>query len=85
MRRVRHGRGFHHLTPDGSGRRQYLYHEEYRARRERAKHAHVREAALAPPRLRERVAEALALHGRVAFGHPGTRGAVERAVHELRG
>ncbi|MER7521072.1 DNA topoisomerase IB [Streptomyces sp. NPDC126499] len=48
---------------DAAGRRQYLYHEEFRARRERAKHAHVREAAAALPRLREAVEKDLAGRG----------------------
>ncbi|MFF9193639.1 DNA topoisomerase IB [Streptomyces sp. NPDC014779] len=48
---------------DAAGRRQYLYHEEFRARRELAKHAHVREAAEALPRLRRAVARDLAGRG----------------------
>ncbi|MFG3280977.1 DNA topoisomerase IB [Streptomyces sp. NPDC048111] len=48
---------------DDAGRRQYLYHEEFRARREEAKHAHVQEVARALPRLREAVAEALSARG----------------------
>lgn len=104
VRRLRHGRGFSYLGPDGSpltdpaeleriknlaippawsdvwicpwpnghlqavgtddaGRRQYLYHEEFRARQERAKHAHVLDVAKALPGLRARVREDLALRG----------------------
>ncbi|MET9954090.1 DNA topoisomerase IB [Streptomyces sp. NPDC006339] len=48
---------------DAAGRRQYLYHEEFRARQERAKHAHVREVAAALPRLRQAVGEDLARRG----------------------
>ncbi|WP_223279587.1 hypothetical protein [Streptomyces sp. SDr-06] len=33
---------------DDAGRRQYLCHEEFRARQDAAKHAHVREVAQAP-------------------------------------
>jgi DNA topoisomerase IB len=40
---------------DDAGRRQYLYHEEFRARQDEAKHAHVREVARALPDLRARV------------------------------
>lgn len=48
---------------DDAGRRQYLYHQEFRARREEAKHTHVREVAKALPRLRDAVAEALGARG----------------------
>ncbi|MFF8606611.1 DNA topoisomerase IB [Streptomyces sp. NPDC015346] len=44
---------------DDAGRRQYLYHEEFRARQERAKHEHVREMARALPDVRAQVAEDL--------------------------
>ncbi|MEU2269209.1 DNA topoisomerase IB [Streptomyces olindensis] len=45
---------------DDAGRRQYLYHEEFRARQEQAKHEHVRQVARALPDLRARVASDLA-------------------------
>lgn len=48
---------------DAAGRRQYLYHEEFRRRREQAKHAHVLAAAASFPLLRERVARALDARG----------------------
>ncbi|MFI8962552.1 DNA topoisomerase IB [Streptomyces sp. NPDC053493] len=48
---------------DAAGRRQYLYHAEFRAQRERAKHVHVREAAAALPRLRRAVRRDLARRG----------------------
>lgn len=48
---------------DAAGRRQYLYHKEFRARQERAKHAHVRTAAAALPRLRRAVRNDLDLRG----------------------
>ncbi|WP_282700663.1 DNA topoisomerase IB [Streptomyces sp. CC219B] len=48
---------------DDAGRRQYLYHEHFRAGQERAKHAHVREVARSLPELRARVAEDLAGRG----------------------
>ncbi|MEW2344645.1 MULTISPECIES: DNA topoisomerase IB [Streptomyces] len=44
---------------DDAGRRQYLYHEEFRARQDEAKHAHVREVARALPELRKHVHEDL--------------------------
>ncbi|MDT0310378.1 DNA topoisomerase IB [Streptomyces sp. DSM 44917] len=44
---------------DAAGRRQYLYHEEFRAAREQAKHAHVLEVAEALPRIRAATARAL--------------------------
>jgi DNA topoisomerase IB len=44
---------------DDAGRRQYLYHPEFRARQERAKHEHVQEMAAALPDVRARVAEDL--------------------------
>lgn len=44
---------------DAAGRRQYLYHEEFRRQREAAKHAHVLEASASFPLLRERVAHSL--------------------------
>ncbi|HLT84755.1 MAG TPA: hypothetical protein VKZ83_11035 [Phototrophicaceae bacterium] len=46
---------------DDAGRRQYLYHEAWRARRERAKHRHVLEVAAQLPEARAHVAEHLAL------------------------
>lgn len=48
---------------DAAGRRQYLYHPEFRARQEKAKHAHVRKVAAALPTLREGVARDLARRG----------------------
>ncbi|MHC3467267.1 DNA topoisomerase IB [Streptomyces sp. 7R007] len=48
---------------DDAGRRQYLYHEEFRARQEQAKHEHVREVARSLPELRARVAVDLAGRG----------------------
>ncbi|MFF6772951.1 DNA topoisomerase IB [Streptomyces sp. NPDC012637] len=48
---------------DAAGRRQYLYHEEFRARQELAKHEHVREAAVALPRLRRAVDRHLSSRG----------------------
>ncbi|MEU6852352.1 DNA topoisomerase IB [Actinacidiphila alni] len=48
---------------DAAGRRQYLYHPDFRARQEQAKHAHVREVAAALPRLRERTEAGLREHG----------------------
>jgi DNA topoisomerase IB len=48
---------------DDAGRRQYLYHERFRAQQDQAKHAHLREVARALPALRERVAEGLAGRG----------------------
>ncbi|MGV9993784.1 DNA topoisomerase IB [Streptomyces sp. NPDC003374] len=48
---------------DDAGRRQYLYHEEFRARQEDAKHEHVRQVARALPGLRAEVAGDLAGRG----------------------
>lgn len=48
---------------DDAGRRQYLYHPDFRARQEAAKHAHVQEVARSLPRLRRRVARDLAGRG----------------------
>ncbi|MGA5193039.1 DNA topoisomerase IB [Streptomyces exfoliatus] len=48
---------------DEAGRKQYLYHEEFRARQERAKHAHVHEVAAALPALRRAVEHDLARRG----------------------
>lgn len=48
---------------DGAGRRQYLYHEQFRAQQEQAKHEHVREVARALPELRAQVALYLAGRG----------------------
>lgn len=44
---------------DDAGRRQYLYHEVWRARRERAKYRHVLEVAARLPEARAQVAEHL--------------------------
>ncbi|MFJ4677735.1 MULTISPECIES: DNA topoisomerase IB [unclassified Kitasatospora] len=102
-RRVRHGRGFRYLAPDGrpvgdgerarlkalavppawtevwicpypnghlqavgtdaAGRRQYLYHPAFRARRDEAKHEHVVAASAALPKLRAAVERDLAARG----------------------
>lgn len=48
---------------DAAGRRQYLYHPEFRARQESAKHDHVLTVAPALPALRRRVEEDLARRG----------------------
>jgi len=46
---------------DDAGRRQYLYHELWRARRDRAKHRHVLEVAHRLPEARRQVVEHLAM------------------------
>src|SRR4029453_10257959 len=48
---------------DAAGRRQYLYHEAWRTRRDQAKFDHMLEFAHALPELRERAAEHLAADG----------------------
>ncbi|CAM5306102.1 DNA topoisomerase IB [Streptomyces fumanus] len=48
---------------DDAGRRQYLYHEEFRAQQDQAKHEHVREVARALPELRRQVCADLAGRG----------------------
>jgi DNA topoisomerase I len=48
---------------DAAGRRQYLYHEAWRARRDQEKFEHMLEFARALPGLRERAAEHLAGEG----------------------
>ena len=48
---------------DDAGRRQYLYHPDWRAERDRAKHDRVLELAEALPNLRRRVARDLAAGG----------------------
>jgi DNA topoisomerase IB len=48
---------------DDAGRRQYLYHEHFRAQQDEAKHEHVREVARALPDLRHRVSADLAGRG----------------------
>lgn len=48
---------------DDRGRRQYRYHDEWRAGRDRAKHDRMLELAAALPRLRRRVQEDLAAEG----------------------
>lgn len=48
---------------DDAGRRQYLYHSEWRAERDRAKHDRMLELAEALPRLRRRVARDLRADG----------------------
>ncbi|RBM07351.1 DNA topoisomerase IB [Streptomyces sp. PT12] len=54
---------------DAAGRRQYLYHAQFRAEQERAKHAHVLDVAEALPRIRE-----------AAGGHLGQRGLTAERV-----
>jgi DNA topoisomerase-1 len=51
------------IGTDEAGRRQYLYHPAWRARRDAAKFDHVLEFARTLPLLRERVAEHLRLDG----------------------
>ncbi|MEV4946725.1 DNA topoisomerase IB [Streptomyces sp. NPDC053755] len=51
------------LGTDAAGRRQYLYHEEFRRRQEQVKHEHVRAVARSLPRLREAIAADLARRG----------------------
>jgi DNA topoisomerase I len=48
---------------DVKGRRQYRYHDKWRARRDREKHERMLELARALPRLRERLARDLAAEG----------------------
>ncbi|MFJ6087806.1 DNA topoisomerase IB [Streptomyces sp. NPDC092369] len=48
---------------DAAGRRQYLYHPQFREQREAAKHEHVLEVAPALPRLRKLAAEDLDARG----------------------
>jgi DNA topoisomerase-1 len=48
---------------DAKGRRQYRYHDEWRARRDREKHDRMLELARALPRLRDRLARDLAAEG----------------------
>ncbi|MFF4362670.1 DNA topoisomerase IB [Streptomyces sp. NPDC001604] len=59
---------------DDAGRRQYLYHEQFRAQQEQAKHEHVREVACALAELRAKVA--LDLVGRGLSRSRGTACAV---------
>ena len=51
------------IGTDAAGRRQYRYHDAWRARRDVMKFDHALEFARALPALRERVAEHLALNG----------------------
>ncbi|MDY0810852.1 DNA topoisomerase IB [Kitasatospora purpeofusca] len=51
------------LGTDAAGRRQYLYHPEFRAQQEAAKHDHVLTVARRLPELRARVASDLELRG----------------------
>ncbi|AUG81756.1 DNA topoisomerase [Kitasatospora sp. MMS16-BH015] len=51
------------LGTDAAGRRQYLYHPDFRARQETAKHEHVLDVARRLPGLRDRVAADLELRG----------------------
>jgi DNA topoisomerase IB len=48
---------------DDAGRRQYLYHPDWRAKRDRAKHDRVLDVGTRLPRARARVSEYLALDG----------------------
>ncbi|TYR63192.1 DNA topoisomerase IB [Streptomyces parvus] len=48
---------------DEAGRRQYLYHPQFRAQQERAKHERVLEAAVALPKVKRRVVRDLAGRG----------------------
>ncbi|HZG05986.1 MAG TPA: DNA topoisomerase IB [Streptomyces sp.] len=48
---------------DAAGRRQYLYHPQFRAEQEQAKHEHVLDVAEALPRIREAVEAQLSLRG----------------------
>jgi DNA topoisomerase IB len=48
---------------DAAGRRQYLYHEEFRRRQEEAKHEHVLDVGARLPLVRKRVAEQLDTRG----------------------
>jgi DNA topoisomerase IB len=50
---------------DDAGRKQYLYHEKWRIKRDTEKFAHMLDVARALPRLRERVAADLAQRGLV--------------------
>lgn len=51
------------MGTDDAGRRQYLYHPQWRARRDRAKHEHVLEVARRLPSARRKVEADLALPG----------------------
>ncbi|WP_250443713.1 DNA topoisomerase IB [Actinotalea sp. C106] len=51
------------MGTDDAGRRQYLYHPAWRARRDRAKHEHVLDVARRLPRARRRAVADLALPG----------------------
>ncbi|GGB98478.1 DNA topoisomerase IB [Cellulomonas carbonis] len=51
------------MGTDDAGRRQYLYHPQWRARQDKAKHAHVLDVARRLPRARKVVREHLALPG----------------------
>lgn len=51
------------MGTDAAGRRQYLYHPQWRRRRDRAKHEHVLQVARGLPRARRGVAADLALPG----------------------
>jgi DNA topoisomerase I len=73
---------------DDRGRRQYLYHPDWRAERDRAKHDRMLELARALPRLRRRLRRDLAGDGtgrdRVLDGVPdGLVAEVEAAVVDL--
>ncbi len=48
---------------EDAGRRQYLYHEEFRAQQDQAKHEHVRQDAAVLPELRARVTADLSGRG----------------------
>ncbi|WP_420031436.1 DNA topoisomerase IB [Streptomyces sp. cg28] len=51
------------MGTDAAGRRQYLYHPDFRAQRDLAKHAHVREVSVTLKELREQVGADLAGRG----------------------
>ncbi|MFF7177596.1 DNA topoisomerase IB [Streptomyces sp. NPDC008121] len=51
------------IGTDDAGRRQYLYHEEFRRRQDEVKHEHVRAVARSLPRLREGIAADLERRG----------------------
>jgi DNA topoisomerase IB len=53
------------IGTDDAGRRQYIYHPQFRATQDRAKHEHVLDMAARLPDARERIAEDLARRGLV--------------------
>lgn len=62
---------------DAAGRRQYLYHEAWRAQRDREKHDHVQEFAARLPAARDQASGQLAGRG---LGRDATHGPFEAAV-----